>query len=97
VILHESLENRTFIQEHTVGFEAVEESVRPYDPRTVAGITGVPPDAIEKAARWYASAERAVILHARGVEHQSKGVENVLASSTSAWPLVILGAKVPVA
>jgi len=79
VILREGLENRSFIQEHTVGFEAVEESAKPYDPRTVAEITGVPPEAIEKAARWYGSAKHAVILHARGVEHQSKGVENVLA------------------
>src|SRR5204863_978839 len=41
--------------------------------------TGVPPDAIERAARWFATAERAVAMHARGIEHQSKGVENVLA------------------
>jgi assimilatory nitrate reductase catalytic subunit len=79
VILREGLEDRGFIEEHTMGFEAVEQSIKPYDPRTVAEITGVPPDAIEKAARWYGSAKRAVILHARGVEHQSKGVENVLA------------------
>jgi assimilatory nitrate reductase catalytic subunit len=39
----------------------------------------VPPDAVEKAARWIGGAERAIILHARGLEHQSKGVENCLA------------------
>jgi assimilatory nitrate reductase catalytic subunit len=79
VVLRDGLENRRFIEEHTTGFEAVAESVRPYDPGTVAEQTGVPPDAIEKAARWFATSERAIAMHARGLEHQSKGVENCLA------------------
>jgi assimilatory nitrate reductase catalytic subunit len=79
VILRDGLEDRDFIAQHTTGFEAVAESVRPYDPRMVAEATGVPPESIEKAARWYGEAERAISMHARGIEHQSKGVENVLA------------------
>ena len=39
-------------------------------------MTGVPPEAIEKAAHWFAKADRAIAMHARGLEHQSKGVEN---------------------
>jgi assimilatory nitrate reductase catalytic subunit len=79
VILREGLEDRAFIDAHTSGFEAVAESVKPYDPRSAAERTGVPPDAIERAARWFAGSRRSVALHARGIEHQSKGVENVLA------------------
>jgi assimilatory nitrate reductase catalytic subunit len=79
VILHDGLEDRQFISEHTVGFESVAESVKPYDPRKVADMTGVPPEAIEKAAHWFGEAERAIALHARGIEHQSKGVENCTA------------------
>jgi assimilatory nitrate reductase catalytic subunit len=79
VILRDGLENQQFITEHTTGFEAVKESVRAWDPQTVAEKTGVPPDAIEKAAHWFAKAEQAIALHARGLEHQSKGVENCLA------------------
>lgn len=79
VVLRDGLENRAFIAERTVGFEAVAESVKPYDPRTVAEKTGVAPEAIEKAARWFAQADRAIALHARGLEHHSKGVENCLA------------------
>jgi assimilatory nitrate reductase catalytic subunit len=79
VILRDGLEDRAFIDEHTMGFDAVAESVKPYDPRSVAERTGVPPEAIERAARWIGQAERAVFLHAKGIEHQSKGVENVLA------------------
>ena len=39
----------------------------------------MPPESIERAAHLFAKAERAIVLHARGVEHQSKGVENCLA------------------
>ena len=79
VVLREGLEDRAFIEAHTSGFDAVAESVKPYDPRSAADRTGVPPEAIEKAARWFATSGRSVGLHARGIEHQSKGVENVLA------------------
>src|SRR5262245_11008305 len=78
VILRDLLENRLFIEKHTTGFDAVAESSKPWDPVTAARITGVPPDAIEKAAHWFAKAERGFALHARGIEHHSKGVENVL-------------------
>jgi len=79
IILRDGLENREFIGAHTTGFEQVADSVRAWDPRTVAEKTGVPPEAFERAAHLFAEAERAIILHARGVEHQSKGVENCLA------------------
>jgi assimilatory nitrate reductase catalytic subunit len=78
VVLRDGLEDREFIGRHTTGFEAVAESVKAWDPRRTAELTGVPPDAIEKAARLFAQAERAMALHARGIEHHSKGVENVL-------------------
>lgn len=78
VILREGLENRDFIAQHTNGFEAVAEYVKQWDPLRTANATGVPPDAIEKAARWFGASERGMILHARGVEHHSHGVENVL-------------------
>ena len=52
------LENRSFIENHTTGFDAVAESAKPWDPATAGHITGVPPDAIEKAAHWFAAAER---------------------------------------
>jgi assimilatory nitrate reductase catalytic subunit len=79
VILRDGLENRKFIEEHTTGFEAVKQSVAAWDPRTVAEKTGIPPENIEKAAHWFAKADRAIALHARGLEHHSKGVENCLA------------------
>jgi assimilatory nitrate reductase catalytic subunit len=76
VILRDGLEDREFIEKYTTGFDALAESVKPYDPIRAAEITGVPPESIEKAGRWFGEADRAVALHARGIEHQSKGVEN---------------------
>jgi anaerobic selenocysteine-containing dehydrogenase len=57
----------------------VAESVKQWDLRKVTEMTGVPPESIEKAARWIGKSKRAIMLHARGLEHQSKGVENCLA------------------
>ena len=79
VVLRDNLQDQEFIAAHTSGFEQVAESVQAWDPERAGRITGVPPEAIEKAAHWIAEAERAVTLHARGLEHQSKGVENCLA------------------
>jgi assimilatory nitrate reductase catalytic subunit len=78
VVLRDGLEDREFMAQHTAGFEEVAASVKPWDPKRTADLTGVPPDGIEKAAHWFAEADRAIALHARGIEHQSKGVENVL-------------------
>ncbi len=78
VVLREGLEDREFITHHTTGFDEVAEYVRQWDPRRTAEATGVPPESIEKAAMWFGTAERAMALHARGIEHHSHGVENVL-------------------
>ena len=79
VIVRDGLEDRRFIEDHTTGWDAVAESVRDWDPRKAAEITGVPPQSIEQAAYWFAKADKAIAMHARGLEHQSKGVENCLA------------------
>ena len=76
VVLRDGLEDREFIEQHTTGFEAVRESVKPYDPRRVAEMTGVPPETVERAAHLFGEAERAIAMHAKGLEHHSKGVEN---------------------
>ncbi len=79
VILREGLEDREFIDLYTTGFDAVAESVKAWDPRKAAEMTGVPPESIEKAALWIGKSKRVIMMHARGLEHHSKGVENCLA------------------
>lgn len=81
-ILHVMIErdwiDRKFIDEHTVGYDAVKELVAQYTPRLTESITGVPAASIVRAAEIWGPAETSMLLHARGVEHHSKGVENVL-------------------
>jgi assimilatory nitrate reductase catalytic subunit len=67
-----------FIERHTTGFAAVQATVARYTPELTAEITGVPAAAIVRAAELWAEAETGMLLHARGIEHHTKGVENVL-------------------
>jgi assimilatory nitrate reductase catalytic subunit len=76
VIIRDGLTDRDFIAAHTIGFEKTAESVEPWNPRRAAEVTGVAPDAIERAAHWIGESRRVMLMHARGLEHHSKGVEN---------------------
>jgi assimilatory nitrate reductase catalytic subunit len=82
-ILHVLIErgwiDREFVDAHTTGFDQVRSLAAKYDPRTTEAITGVPAAAIVRAAEIWGPAETSMLLHARGVEHHSKGVENCLA------------------
>ena len=68
-----------FITAHTEGFEAAVEAVREYTPSWAARVTGVPAARIERAAELWGTSATGMLLHARGIEHHTKGVENVLA------------------
>ena len=81
-ILHLMIENdwldHEFIESHTVGFEAVAEHVREWTPRQTAQVTGISERAIRQAAEWWGEAKSSFLMHARGIEHHSHGVQNVL-------------------
>jgi assimilatory nitrate reductase catalytic subunit len=79
VLIRDGMTREDYIAANTTGWEAVRDSVREWTPERAAGITGVPPDNIVKAAHWIGSTDRAMGMHARGIEHHSKGVENCLA------------------
>jgi assimilatory nitrate reductase catalytic subunit len=49
-------------------------------PRWAAEVTGVPAARIEEAAEWWGTSATGMLLHARGIEQQSKGTENVMAA-----------------
>ncbi|MCB0115520.1 MAG: molybdopterin oxidoreductase family protein, partial [Caldilineaceae bacterium] len=67
-----------FIESHTVGFEAVAEHVAQWTPQRTAQVTGIAEKAIRQAAEWWGTAKTSFQLHARGIEHHSNGVQNVL-------------------
>jgi assimilatory nitrate reductase catalytic subunit len=81
-LLHLMIENNwldhDFIQNYTVGFDAVATHVKEWTPRRTAEITGIKEKAIRQAAEWWGTAESSFLLHARGMEHHTHGVQNVL-------------------
>lgn len=81
-VLHLMIENdwldHEFIREHTVGFEALAEHVAQWTPRKTAEVTGIAEKAVRQAAEWWGTSEKSFLLHARGIEHHSHGVQNVL-------------------
>src|SRR5262249_32742814 len=60
------------------GFDEVRKLIRTYSPKFTEAITGIPAANIIRAAEIWGFAETSMLLHARGVEHHSKGVENCL-------------------
>src|SRR5690606_4718935 len=81
-ILHLMIENdwldHEFIANHTVGFEAVAEHVHSWTPRKTAQVTGIAERAIRQAAEMWGTARTSFLMHARGIEHHSHGVQNVM-------------------
>jgi assimilatory nitrate reductase catalytic subunit len=79
LIRHDWLDHE-FIAAHTVGFDDAAAAVAEMTPSWAAGVTGVPARRIEEAAEWWGTAATGMMLHARGIEQQTKGVDNVLAA-----------------
>src|SRR5438445_881358 len=68
-----------FVERHTTGFDEVRALVERYAPETVERLVGIPARRIVEAAELWVQAPRTMLLHARGIEHHTKGVDNVLA------------------
>ena len=81
-ILHLMIENNwldhEFIRYHTVGFEQVAEHVWDWTPQKTAAVTGISERAIRKAAEMWGTARTSFLMHARGIEHHTHGVQNCL-------------------
>jgi assimilatory nitrate reductase catalytic subunit len=81
-ILHLMIErdwlDHEFIKQHTVGFEAVAEHVKSWTPSRTAEVTGIAEKSIRQAAELWGAASTSFLLHARGIEHHTHGVQNVL-------------------
>ncbi len=75
-IIHEGLHNHSFIDAHTEGFAALEETVREYSPEKVAPICGIDADTIRETARLYATAETAIIFWGMGISQHVHGTDN---------------------
>ncbi len=83
-VIHDGLVDEAYIRERTVGWEQVRETVEAYTPEVAERISGVPAQRIVAAARLYGRAATSLIMHARGIEHSTHGVNNVLACTNLA-------------
>ena len=81
-ILHLMIEHdwldHAFIRDYTHGFDEVAASVQAWTPRRTAEVTGIAERAIRQAAAWWGQAPTSFLMHARGIEHHSHGVQNCL-------------------
>ena len=79
VIATEGLIDKTFIAEHTEGYDAVVEAVRNYTPERAEAITGVSAEDLRWTARNYATTDKAGIYYTLGITEHSHGTDNVYA------------------
>ena len=80
VLIRNDWLDHEFIDAHTVDFDEAAAAVADMTPAWAAGITGVPAARIEEAAELWGTSATGMMLHARGIEQQTKGVDNVLAA-----------------
>ncbi len=74
---HDMLDH-DFIDNHTSGFQDTIDAVKDYTLEWAEELTGIEKEKIELASQWWGKAATSFLLHARGIEHHSKGVDNVV-------------------
>ena len=77
IILKNGWQDQAFVDERTENFEEFKKVVENYPPERVSEITGIPAADLEKAAEYFAKAERASILYTMGITQHTTGVDNV--------------------
>jgi anaerobic selenocysteine-containing dehydrogenase len=79
VVISEKLYDRAFVDKWTHGFAELESYVQAFTPEKVAGITGVPAQAVIDLARELASAKHATLRTYTGLEYSNSGVQTIRA------------------
>ncbi len=77
VIIAEGLHDQAFVENRTVGFEALRQTVEKFTPAHVETITGILASDLIEAARLYAGAQGASILYCMGITQHTTGTDNV--------------------
>jgi assimilatory nitrate reductase catalytic subunit len=73
VALWEGWVKREYIDAHTTGFDALRNSVREISPAVAAAVCGVSREAIEQAAKWFATSKATLSLYCQGLNQSSSG------------------------
>ena len=74
VMLWEGLLDMAYIQAHTVGFDALKDTVREYTPKMVADICGVKESDIVQAAKWFGKGP-SLSMYCMGLNQSIHGTE----------------------
>ncbi|MFV2099902.1 molybdopterin oxidoreductase family protein [Micromonospora sp. LOL_024] len=77
IVLTEGHLDEDYVATRTAGFTAVRRTVASWWPARAEALSGVPAADLEETVRALATAERAIILTARGAEQHAKGVDTV--------------------
>ncbi len=80
VIISEGLQEQSYIDAHTNGFEELKATVADYDPIQAQHICGIDEDMIRHVARLYAKSDSAMSIWTMGINqstHGSDGVANI--------------------
>ena len=90
VITGESLPDADYVEQYTVGFEALRERVRDGTPQRAAQLTGIPAEEIVALAREYATTRPAAIRLNYGTQRSERGAMAVrtialLPALTGSW------------
>jgi formate dehydrogenase alpha subunit len=80
-VMHEIIRNewhdRSFIENHTEGFEQLKETVSTYTPEYASDICGLTPDEIRDLARILGKAEKVGLFYTLGITEHITGTDNV--------------------
>jgi len=76
VLISENLIDQRYIDQHTTGFAALADIVKPYTPEAVAEVCGVPAGDIVQAARWFGRSEAAMSMYCQGLNQSVHGTHN---------------------
>ncbi len=77
VLITENLYDKAFIENHTVNFEKLRETVMDYTPEKAAEICGIPSDLIVRTARMAASVKPMMLMYTLGLTEHTCGRDNV--------------------
>lgn len=84
LLVKEGYVDEEYVNNRCNNYEELKEMVKHWTPEYTSQITGVASEKILKAAHIYGMSPRSVVMFARGVEQQSKGVDNVAMYSSMA-------------
>ena len=79
VLIRDNLFDHDFVKDWTIGFEDFAEYVKSFDPETVASLTGIAAERIEKLAVEIARSPGASYVMYTGLEYTRSGVQSIRA------------------